>query len=42
VAEDIVLFISKNKLPNPGEFAKKTFSPKFDPVALKELGKRLE
>jgi hypothetical protein len=29
-AEDIVLFAQKNKLPNAGRFAKKTFSPRFD------------
>jgi integrase len=41
-AEDIVLFASKNKLARPGEFAKKTFSPRFDPQTLKDLGKQME
>lgn len=42
VAEDIVLFIQQKKLSNPGEFAKKTFTPRFEPASLKQIAKELE
>jgi hypothetical protein len=42
VAEGIVLFAQKNKLPQPGAFAKKTFSPRFDAKILKDLSQKVE
>ena len=42
IAEEIVIFATKRKLPNPGEFAKKTFHPQFDLSSLKVIAKDLE
>lgn len=41
IVEDLVIFAIKKKLPNSGEFVKKTFKPNFDFSSLNEIEKQI-